>query len=104
MFDFLISSIALFILSVIGIGIGVFILIIAQRKWTKASKFLNESQLRWKSIKRDIENERKEALLKLKEELHKRRSEFELEMKRERLELERFQNKINSFGILIIIL
>jgi len=96
MVNFLFTPIMLGILSLVGICIGALILVIAQRKWSKATRLLKESQSKLKNIKRNIETERKEALLRLKEELHKRRTEFEFEMKRERLELERFQSKINT--------
>lgn len=84
------------ILGIIGIGIAVILLILAKRRIDNASVLFNEAQEKWKHVKRDIEVERREASLKLKDELHKRKNEFELEMKRERLELDRFQAKINS--------
>ena len=47
-------------------------------------------------LKREIENEKREALLKVKDEIYKKRTEFEIDMKRERVELERLQSKINA--------
>jgi ribonucrease Y len=41
----------------------------------------------------EIERERKEALLGLKNELYKKRSDFELDMKKSKIELQRLQNK-----------
>ncbi|MBM3886851.1 ribonuclease Y [Candidatus Dependentiae bacterium] len=41
----------------------------------------------------DVERERKAAQLELKNDLYKKRSDFELEMKREKIELQRLQNK-----------
>ncbi len=84
------------LLSFISIGIAIFLLIFAKRKIDKASLLANEAQEKWKHVKRDVEVERREASLKLKDELHKRKNEFDLEIKRERLELERFQTKINT--------
>lgn len=43
--------------------------------------------------KEKIEHERREALINLKNELYKKRSEFELEMKRSRIEQQRLQHK-----------
>jgi ribonucrease Y len=79
-----------------SIVLGIVLLLYARRKAVHASRLFAESNEEWKNVKRDIENERREGLVKLKDEIHKRRNEFELEIKRERLELERFQNKINS--------
>jgi ribonucrease Y len=87
------------IFSMIGtatILLGILLLFYARKKLAKASRLYTESSEKWKNVKRDVENERRESLVKLKDEIHKRRNEFELEIKRERLELERFQNKINS--------
>ena len=41
----------------------------------------------------EIERERREALLKIKDEIHKRRSDFELEMKKSRIEMQHLQHK-----------
>lgn len=72
------------------------LLFYAQKKVAQANKLLGESESRWQNVKREIENERREALLKIKDERYKRRTEFELEMKNERVELDRLQSKINS--------
>lgn len=83
-------------LGAISMAVGFIILIVAWRKFTQANQMSSQAQDAWKNVKRDVENERRESLLRLKDELHKRRNEFEIEIKRERLELERFQNKING--------
>jgi len=49
-----------------------------------------------KMPKKEIEAEKREALLKLKDELYKKRIEFDLDLKRDRAELERLQSKVNS--------
>lgn len=87
------------ILSIVGtasIVLGLVFLLYVRKRLSHASHLLAQAQEKWRNVKRDIENERREALVKLKDEIHKRRNEFELEVKRERLELERFQNKINA--------
>lgn len=73
-----------------------FLLFYAKRKIAYASQLAADAESKIKNVKRDLEVEKKEASLRLKDELHKRKSEFEMEMKRERLELERFQTKINT--------
>ena len=87
------------ILSIAGtatIVVGVLLLFFARKRVSQASRLLAQASDKWKNVKRNIENERREALVKLKDETYKRRTEFELEIKRERLEIERYQNKINS--------
>ena len=80
----------------VSILIGVAFLAYALYKWSNAlvkDKAIDE---KWRRLKRDIEVERKEASLRLKDDVRKRKADVELEMKRERLELERFQNKLNN--------
>ena len=43
---------------------------------------LSQSREKWKNTQRDIEAEKREALLKIKDELYKKRIDFEQEMKR----------------------
>ena len=89
-------TIILFTLAVSLISTGFFLILYAKKKLDKASYLFEESQEKMRHVKRDIENEKKEASLRLKDELHKRRTEFEIENKKERLELDRIQAKINS--------
>jgi len=79
-----------------GLLAGIALLFYAKNQHASAQSMLDESQERWKNTKRDIENERREAFLKIKDEIYKKRNDFDLEMKRERLELDRLQNKINT--------
>ena len=79
-----------------GLLAGIALLYYAKQQIATAQSMLGEAQERSKSTKRDIENERREAFLKIKDELYKKRNDFDLEIKRERLELDRLQNKINS--------
>jgi len=75
---------------------AIFFLWYAQRKIVVAHRTLKESEDRWEDAKRSIDTERREASLKLKDEMYRKRKEFELELKRERLELDRLQNKLTS--------
>ncbi len=86
----------LFIVGVVVIAGACGMLYLAKKKMTEAHDLLNRSAEKWKGMKRDIENERKEALLKVKDEIYKKRSEVEVEFKRERLEFDRQQQKLNS--------
>lgn len=81
-------------ISILGIVIALAMLFIARKKMSEAHANELRSQEKWKNIKREIETERKEALLKIKDEIYRRRSEFDLEIKREKLELERHQSKV----------
>lgn len=88
-------------LLLIGIGsflttIGAGMLFFAYKKLHSSTRLAREAQQRWEAAKRDIDAERREALMKLKDELYKRRSDFEIDLKKERAELERFQSKITS--------
>ena len=79
----------------VGIPASVFLLLYAKKRIDSAKVMLDEAQERWKNTKRDIENEKREAFLKIKDEIHKKRNEFDIEMKRDRLELDRLQGKLN---------
>ena len=81
------------ILGIIASGI---LLYLARKRVSQAQNLFSESQDKLKNAKREIENEKREALLKVKDEIYKKRSEFDLEMKRERSELERMQSKLNA--------
>lgn len=92
----LVTGGALIALGLCAFIIGCIILWYAKQKQEKALRSLAESQEKLHSIKREIETERREAFIKLKDEIHRRRNDFEVEVKREKLELERFQSKINA--------
>ena len=78
-----------------GIVIAALLLMYARKRINQANQFLSESRVKWKDVKRDIENEKREAFLKIKDDTYKKRQEFEIEMKRERMELDRLQSKLN---------
>jgi ribonuclease Y len=84
------------IIGLVGIGLALVMLMYAKRKMADANALLISVEEKHKNIKREIENERKESLLKVKDEIYKRRSEFETEMKRDRLDLDRQQAKFNA--------
>lgn len=79
-----------------GIAITVLLLLFARKKIVDAHRVLKESQEKMQSSKNEIETERREALLKVKDELYKRRTEFDIEIKRERADLDRLQSKLSD--------
>ena len=84
------------ILSGLGVLVAAAMIFFSRKRMEEANETLNKIQEKWKTVKREIENERREALLKVKDELYRKRMEFESEVKRERLELERHQSKITG--------
>ena len=91
----MIGLVGVVLATVTGVG-GLIVLIYALRIRYAAERMLAETQTKWESARRDIEAEKREAHIKLKDELYKKRTEFEMEIKRERAELERFQLKLNT--------
>jgi len=75
---------------------GLALLAWSWRKIASAQYILHEAQLVKDQIKKDLETERREALIKLKDEIYKRRTEAEAELKKERFDLDRFQQKLTS--------
>ena len=80
----------------LGIIASALMLFISRKKSAKAHDFLEESQEKLRNAKREIENEKREALLKVKDEVYRKRTEFDQEIKRDRSEIERMQSKLNS--------
>ncbi len=83
-------------ISVLGIIVSILLLYISRKKVTHAQNLFDESQDKLKNAKREIENEKREALLKVKDEIYKKRNDFDLDIKKERSELERMQTKLNQ--------
>lgn len=86
-------------MSVVGGGLillAITFLFYAKKKIDEARLIDREAKNRLKNAKFELETEKREALIKVKDEIHKKRSEFELEKKRERIELDRMQSKINT--------
>ena len=76
--------------------ISLFLIFYAQKKTKQASLMLHQADEQLKNVKFAIDTERREAAIKLKDETYRKRKEFELELKRERLELDRLQSKLNT--------
>lgn len=91
----MISLITILLATATVVG-GLIMLVYAYRMRYTATRLLSEAQAKWENAKKEIEGEKRESLLKLKDELYKKRTEFDMEIKRERAELERFQTKLNT--------
>jgi len=73
-----------------------FLLLFARKKIAESSLLFQEAKEQIKNVKRDVEIEKRDALVKLKDEMYHKRKEFELELKRERLDIDRLQGKLLS--------
>ena len=74
---------------VAGIGLSAFLLYITRRKLLQSNALIEESRERLRNAKREIENEKRETILKVKDEVYKKRVESEMELKRDRSEIDR---------------
>ena len=83
-------------IGIVGIIASALFLYVTRKKVTQAQSLFDESQEKLRNAKREVENEKREALLKVKDEIYKKRTDFDLEMKRDRAELERMQSKLNT--------
>ena len=77
-------------------GLWVFLMFVVKRKIDQANQMLSQSREKWKNTQRDIEAEKREALLKIKDELYKKRIDFEQEIKRGRGDIDRLHQKVNE--------
>lgn len=91
-----ISYLILGAIAVAGAFIWGALVFFAQRKIRQANQLLSQTRDKLKNVQRDVENERREASLKVKDELYKKRIDFEQEMKRGRADLNRLQQKVHE--------
>jgi len=89
-------SILLTIASGVGFLAALVLLFFAYKKVSMASLMLNDAKDRLKNSKRDIDAEKQIALAKIKDEMYHKRKEFELDLKRERIEIDRLQAKLGT--------
>ncbi|MDR3645938.1 MAG: ribonuclease Y [Candidatus Babeliales bacterium] len=88
------------IYAISGAGLAILIafllglLFYLKKKFSHASNLIKESQNEWEKARKEIEAEKKDAFSKIKDEIYKKRKEFEFDVKREKIELERLQSKI----------
>jgi ribonuclease Y len=83
------------------LGISILLILYGIKKIERARSISLQAKQQIEFLKKELEAERREALLKLKDELHKRRTEFEQELHRERGEMSRLQKKIGDRAELI---
>lgn len=89
-------NLILMIIALIAIFISVLLLLYSYKKNINVEKLISESQSKLEVVKREIEAEKKEALLRLKDELYKKRIDFDSELKKEKAELDKLQTKLNT--------
>jgi ribonuclease Y len=82
---------ALFFLGGLGGSVIIFFYAFLKKKQLHQTKLSIQALLR--KAQEDVDRERKFAQLELKNDIYKKRSDFELEMKRDKIELQRVQNK-----------
>lgn len=70
------------------------LLFYARKKQNEVDELLDRSHEKLKNMKRDIENERREALLRVKDEVHKRRFDFESDIRKERADFDKQQQRL----------
>ncbi|HBR70380.1 TPA: ribonuclease Y [Candidatus Dependentiae bacterium] len=70
------------------------LLLYAQQRLARARRELGQARDRLNAIEREIETERREASLKIRDEIYRRRREFDDEIKREKIDLDRLQKKL----------
>ncbi len=83
-------------IGILGVITSAVLMYLSRKKIMQAQLLFDESQDKLKNAKREIENEKREALLKVKDEIYKKRSDFEAEIKRDRAENERMHAKITT--------
>jgi len=76
------------------VALSIILLLYAQQRLMRARREISGSRENLKSIEREIETERREASLKIRDEIYRRRREFEDDTKRERQDLDRLQRKV----------
>src|SRR3990167_7165464 len=77
------------------LGLGLLFLIYSILRIRKSAQLLIQSQEKFNKIRLEIEAEKKDAYAKIKDEIYKKRKEFELEMRHDKIEIERLQSKLN---------
>lgn len=83
-------------IAIAGAAIWGLLVFFAQRKIRQANQLLSQTRDKLKNVQREVENERREAALKVKDELYKKRIDFDQEMKRGKADLARMQQKVHE--------
>ena len=88
-----IGNIVIALIGIGALGLWCFLMLLVKRKIDQANQMLSQARDKWKNTQRDIEAEKREALLKIKDELYKKRIDFEQEIKRSRVDLDRLTSE-----------
>lgn len=87
----------MFLITGIGtIAVGIIILFYAQKKMFHAQTLLSQSEEKWQSVQKEIEHEKRESFLRVKDEMYKKRKEVEFEIKRDRMDLDQRRERLNQ--------
>ncbi|HJM68537.1 MAG TPA: ribonuclease Y [Candidatus Babeliales bacterium] len=76
--------------------LGIVVFFYAKYQLGHAQRLLADSKDQLKNARRESETERRESQLKIKDEIYRRRKEFEMDIKKDRLEAEHLRNRFNS--------
>jgi len=77
-------------------GIGLFVY--GYVKQERANRALRNAEYERDILKKDLEAERRESHIKLKDELQQKRNEFDEELRKERQEVERWQSRLQNWS------
>ncbi len=88
----MLDNITLF--GIASIAFSIISLAFARLRVSHAQRLMTKAKDQWKITKHDLDTERRESSLKLKDEMYKRRKEAELELKQEKMESTRIREKI----------
>lgn len=84
------------LVGIVSIAIGLLVIFFSQKKMFQAQTLLSQAQDKWQVAQKEIEHEKRESLLRIKDELYKKRKEVEIELKRERIDLEQKRERLNQ--------
>ena len=79
-----------------AIGAGVALFIYAQKKMTEASFLKTKMIEKSKHVERRLEDEKRSFYSKMKHEMHQKRKEFDFEIKKEKLDIDRIRDQITQ--------
>lgn len=77
-----------------SIGIGLALFLFAQKKIAESKNLQVQMLERSKKLERNLEEDKRRYHSKMKQEMHQRRKEFDLDMKKEHLDMERIREQI----------
>ena len=91
----MILYVSIAIIGGLTLTLGIVLLMWGTRRIRAANQLLEQAKQQMNFVKKECDSERREILSKLKEELHKKRTEFDQGLQREQAELDRLQKKVS---------